>query len=82
MLQVSYTTEFYGSDRPGATRILFPNGQIDPWSALGVHHAPSRSEPTLSVAGASHHSWTHPSLPTDQPEVVEARRVIWYQVRR
>ncbi len=32
------------------------------------------------VEGASHHFWTHPSLPTDQKSVVEARIVIRKQV--
>lgn len=77
---MAYSNAFYGSDKPGATRILFPNGDVDPWSAMGVQHAPTRAEPTLMVSGASHHFWTHPSLPTDQAEVVEARQVIWYQV--
>jgi serine protease 16 len=35
---------------------------------------------TLWVVGASHHFWTHPSLPTDTAEVVEARKAIWQQV--
>lgn len=78
--QVAYSNAYYGSDKPGATRILFPNGDVDPWSAMGVQHAPTKAAPTLMVSGASHHFWTHPSLPTDQAEVVEARQVIWYQV--
>ena len=34
----------------------------------------------LGGAGASHHFWTHPSKPTDSPEVVRARETIWRQV--
>ncbi|CAN0443249.1 unnamed protein product [Laminaria digitata] len=36
--------------------------------------------PFLSSAGASHHFWTHPSKPTDSPDVVKARETIWAQV--
>ena len=32
------------------------------------------------VDGASHHAWTHPSAPTDQPTVVAARAAIRQQV--
>jgi hypothetical protein len=45
-----------------------------------VLEAPNSEEPTLWVVGASHHFWTHPSLPTDSAEVNKARQVIWAQV--
>jgi serine protease 16 len=65
-----------------ATRVLFPNGEVDPWKAGGVLESPKGSveEPTLMVLGASHHFWTHPSLPTDSAEVNDARQKIWAQV--
>lgn len=65
-----------------ASRILFPNGQVDPWKAGGVLASPAHSveEPVLMVAGASHHFWTHPSLDTDSDAVNEARQIIWKQV--
>jgi len=59
---------------------MYTNGQIDPWRALGVSTPPNDSEPTLLVEGASHHFWTHPSLPTDSSEVNAARQAIWDQV--
>ena len=87
---VTLSNAYFGGNHPGASRIMFPNGDIDPWKALGVGVdifspnglAPHDSEdlPTLMVDGASHHFWTHPSLPTDAPEIREARSVIWYQV--
>lgn len=36
--------------------------------------------PTMMVPGASHHAWTHPARPTDQPSVVAARAAIARQV--
>lgn len=33
------------------TRVIFPNGEIDPWHALGVLEAPSPQLPTIYVQG-------------------------------
>lgn len=65
---------------PQGTRILYPNGEIDPWSALGVLSSPNDQEPVLWVKAASHHFWTHPSLETDDIYTREARVAIWDQV--
>mmetsp|Transcript_23393 Transcript_23393/g.58507 ORF Transcript_23393/g.58507 Transcript_23393/m.58507 type:complete len:493 (-) Transcript_23393:89-1567(-) len=77
---VERTNTFYGGRRPAGERILFPNGSVDPWHALGVLQAPRRSEPALWVKGASHHFWTHPSKPSDTLAVVQARHIIWKTV--
>lgn len=76
---VEQTNAYYGSDKPKGTRIMFPNGEIDPWHANSVL-SPLPDEPTLWVIGASHHFWTHPSLPTDSQDVVKARAAIRAQV--
>merc|ERR1712146_831943 len=87
---VTLSNAYFGGSHPGGSRIFFPNGDIDPWKALGVGvnifssngltKHDSKDLPTLMVDGASHHFWTHPSLPTDAPEINEARAIIWYQV--
>ncbi len=64
-----------------ASRILYVNGDVDPWSGLSILNAPSPRLPALMVGGASHHAWTHPTLPTDQPSVVAARAAIHAQLR-
>lgn len=78
---VAFTNAFYGSDAPAGTRILFPNGDVDPWSGLGVRDAPSPDEPVLLVKGASHHAWTHPADEIHQPAVARAKAEIQAQVR-
>jgi len=67
-----------------STRVMFPNGEIDPWTAGGIQSSPAGSveEPAFLVKGASHHFWTHPSLATDSAEVNEARQTIWKQVNK
>lgn len=64
-----------------ASRIMWPNGEVDPWSGLGILGAsPGKEQPVLMVAGASHHEWTHPSAPSDLKPVVAARAAIRKQV--
>lgn len=78
--QINFANTIYGGANIQSSRIMFTNGQIDPWRANGVSVSPNAEEPVLLVAGASHHFWTHPSLPTDAAPVNEARQVIWKQV--
>ena len=63
------------------------DGEADPWRAQGITQEPECASctvaggcPTLVVAGASHHAWTHPAAPTDQPSVGAARVAIGAQV--
>ena len=56
------------------------NGDVDPWSGLSILTPPAPTLPTMIVSGASHHAWTHPSTPGDQPSVVAARERIREQI--
>lgn len=76
---IAATNKAYGADHPNATRIFYPNGDVDPWHGLSKLTA-SPDLPVLMVSGASHHAWTHPSAPTDQKSVVAARETIRKQV--
>jgi len=79
---VAQSNAFYGGWRPQGSRVLYANGEVDPWHSLSVLPTAQGGEParaafpTLWVGGASHHAWTHPSLATDQPSVVAARATI------
>lgn len=83
---IDATNAHYGSTQPSGpdgsvgSCVLWPNGEVDPWSTLSVLQAPSDKQPTLWVPGASHHSWTWPSRPSDQASVVAARASIRQQV--
>jgi len=83
--RIAETNAFYGGSRPdlpphNATRILYANGDVDPWHGLSILAPLSPELPALLVSGASHHAWTHPSLPTDQPSVVAARKAVRRQL--
>mmetsp|Transcript_8248 Transcript_8248/g.18591 ORF Transcript_8248/g.18591 Transcript_8248/m.18591 type:complete len:596 (-) Transcript_8248:134-1921(-) len=73
---IQETLGYYGGRNLAATRILSVNGDVDPWSELALRHSHGRSLPTLVVAGASHHFWTHASKSSDEAPVVAARQVI------
>merc|ERR1712232_1423045 len=73
------TNERYGNSTPQSSRVIFINGNVDPWSNVSVIVSPSPQLPTVFVPGASHHFWTHPSLPSDSVYVDEARSTIWKQ---
>ena len=81
---INATNAHYGALRPdlahNASRILYVNGNVDPWSGLSILTSPAASLPVLEVEGASHHAWTHPSTPADQASVVKARATIRKQV--
>eukprot|EP00039_Didymoeca_costata_P018921 m.335520 g.335520 ORF g.335520 m.335520 type:complete len:495 (-) comp17619_c0_seq1:59-1543(-) len=73
---INLTNDVYGGDKPAGTCLLYPNGEVDPWHSLSILKSPSPGIGVLMVAGASHHAWTHPSLPTDQDSVNQARETI------
>lgn len=78
---IAKSNSFYQSDHPAASRILYVNGEVDPWRANSINVNLSAELPAFWVAGASHHAWTHPSLPTDQDSVVAVRAAIRQQVQ-
>mmetsp|Transcript_53378 Transcript_53378/g.68502 ORF Transcript_53378/g.68502 Transcript_53378/m.68502 type:complete len:507 (-) Transcript_53378:231-1751(-) len=78
--QIDATNACYGADQPKGSRILFPNGNVDPWSGCGVLTAPTDDEPVMMVDGSSHHFWTHPANEIIQESVQEAKLAIQEQV--
>eukprot|EP00495_Collosphaeridae_sp_1-RS-2012_P007174 TRINITY_DN6909_c0_g1_i1.p1 TRINITY_DN6909_c0_g1~~TRINITY_DN6909_c0_g1_i1.p1 ORF type:complete len:74 (+),score=1.66 TRINITY_DN6909_c0_g1_i1:253-474(+) len=62
-----------GGLTPNITRILWVNGEIDPWASQAVIQTDIPGQDTLWVIGASHHAWTHASLDTDLESVVAVR---------
>ncbi|XP_066494796.1 thymus-specific serine protease [Tiliqua scincoides] len=77
---VSFTNDDYGADHPKASHVLFVNGDIDPWHALGVLKNQSHSEVAILINGTAHAADMMPSSPADPLPLVEARRRINFQV--
>lgn len=78
---IEYSNAYYGSDAPRGSRVLYVNGEVDPWRANSLTRQISLDLPTAWVPGASHHAWTHPSMVSDQDSVVAVRQTIRDQVR-
>ncbi|XP_053577611.1 thymus-specific serine protease [Bombina bombina] len=77
---VQYTNEFYGADRPKSSRIIFVNGDIDPWHALSVLKNQSRSEIAIFINGTAHCANMSPSHESDLPSLKKAREEIAVQI--
>ena len=79
---VAFSNQVYGGSSPMGSRILFPNGDVDPWTGLGVLESPAPTEPVMLVVGASHHAWTHPADTIVQKSVADAKAAIQAQVKQ
>ncbi|XP_032834667.2 thymus-specific serine protease-like [Petromyzon marinus] len=78
---VESTNRMFGGDRPTGSRLLFVNGDVDPWRELSVV-TPFRGSAvkTLTVRGGAHCSDTNPSLSRDPPALTQARKAIGQQL--
>lgn len=65
-----------GGNNDGRKRIIFMNGDADPWTALSLTDG-NEDHPSFLVQGASHHFWTHSVEVDDGVFVVNARRTIY-----
>jgi serine protease 16 len=60
----------------GQKRIIFTNGDADPWTALTLTLG-NDDHPSFIVKGASHHFWTHAVKDKDGVFVNDARKTIY-----
>ncbi|KAM9853549.1 thymus-specific serine protease [Aulostomus maculatus] len=70
---VAQTNEYYGSYDIHSSRIVFPNGSIDPWHALGITQDISPDLPAVFIKGTAHCANMYPASSQDQAELVRAR---------
>ena len=79
---VQASIDVYGGKKfldSGASNILTVNGNVDPWSVLGLEERDSTNYklPVKMVEGASHHFWTHAIKDTDAVEIIKIREYIY-----
>lgn len=79
---VQASIDLYGGKKflvSGASNILTVNGNVDPWSVLGLEESDSSNYllPVKIVEGASHHFWTHTVKDTDAIEIIKIREYIY-----
>lgn len=73
---VTQTNTNYGGYGIAASKIVFPNGSIDPWHALGITKDVSATEQAVFIEGTAHCANMYPANPSDPPQLVEARHQI------
>ncbi|XP_071067174.1 thymus-specific serine protease [Dasypus novemcinctus] len=78
---VARTNSYYGGQSPGATQVLFVNGDADPWHVLSVAQALGPSEAALLIPDASHCLDMAPERPSDPPSLRLARQKIFQQLQ-
>lgn len=73
---VERTNKFYGALHPNVTKVVFVNGELDPWHRLGILEDISEEAPAIFIPKASHCADLHPAQSNDPPEFTEARQII------
>lgn len=64
----------------GPTNIMFINGDVDPWHALGITQSISPSLPAILIHGTAHCSNVYATSEDDLPSLVNARKQIEQQI--
>ncbi|KAJ8256270.1 hypothetical protein COCON_G00184220 [Conger conger] len=67
------TNERYGGYDIRTSRIVFPNGSIDPWHALGITRDLSDDLPAIFIQGTAHCANMYPAWDKDLPQLSLAR---------
>ena len=82
--RIAETNEYYQGKIAQATKIVWVNGDVDPWHKQSNYKvSPGHEQPVLPlVRGARHCAWMSVEKSTDQLAVKEARREIWETVDR
>ncbi|XP_034023706.1 thymus-specific serine protease [Thalassophryne amazonica] len=70
---VAQTNEYFGGYDIYTTRIVFPNGSIDPWHALGITEDISPDLPAIFIKGTAHCANMYPERSQDPLQLVLAR---------
>ena len=79
------TNKYYGGRDnipKNSTNIVFPNGSIDPWHALGVCESSSESLVAIFINGTAHCANMYPPSPQDLPGLVKARDSIRANIQK
>lgn len=79
---IDQTNENYGSYNIRATRIVFPNGSIDPWHALGITSSISDDLPAIFIKGTAHCANMYPARAEDLPQLTLAREHVFQLLQK
>jgi pimeloyl-ACP methyl ester carboxylesterase len=72
---VDATNDFYGALKLGTTRVVLPNGSVDPWHVLGILQAQPLDQDIypILISGTAHCSDLYATGANDLPGLTQAR---------
>lgn len=73
---VNETNTNYGARYLKAKRIVFPNGSVDPWHAVGLIKDLNKDAPAIFIQGTAHCANMYPPSSKDPPQLTKARQQI------
>ncbi|TKR75772.1 hypothetical protein L596_017015 [Steinernema carpocapsae] len=74
---IEKTNAFYGGVAGfNTSRVIFPNGNHDPWSALGNLHSQNLRSPSIVIDGTAHCGDMYVEADDDLPSLKKARKLI------
>ncbi|XP_038049369.1 thymus-specific serine protease-like [Patiria miniata] len=79
---VDFTNSYYGADKPWGSRIVFANGDLDPWHALGVKENLAESMKAVMIRGGSHCQDTRATTSYDTEALKAGRIAIKNEVKK
>lgn len=79
---IKFTNEFYGGLNPDVNQVVFVNGDMDPWSRLGVLEDITYNAPAKVIPRASHCLDLFSNRKNDPEELKEARSYVKYLIKK
>ncbi|XP_052816348.1 putative serine protease K12H4.7 [Mya arenaria] len=70
------TNRYYGGRGIAITKVVFPNGSIDPWHAMGVTQNISSEATAIYIEGTAHCANMYPARDQDPQQLTDARTKI------
>jgi len=79
---VDYTNDYYGSRDVRGSRIVFVNGSVDPWHALGIvsDTRTPKTMPVHYITGTAHCADLYAPSADDIPGLTAAREATWKEL--
>lgn len=74
---IDFTNAYLGGQGIKGSRIIFINGNVDPWHSLSIYNSTDEvNQPSVFIDGTGHCRNMMPSSPSDPPALVAARQQI------
>ncbi|KAI5626362.1 thymus-specific serine protease, partial [Silurus asotus] len=77
-MNIAFTNQYYGGDQARTQRVLYINGDIDPWMELSIVHNGTGvdEDRAIVIHGTAHCADMNPAYSGDRPSLRRARKEI------